>query len=293
MDVAVAGWLASIDGVIDPKTYVTYHGYSLRWLGRWSSLDELHDSAIAAFVQDRLRSVLAKSVRKELSAMRGMLSWARANGMLARIPTVPSIGKKVTGRRARRQAKSAIVNKGDLLAAIGRLPEWSRPRLGRRFPIRARIVLQYETGLRREALSLVEWTDWKGDTLEIRDEVDKARFGREIPLSETAVAALSALRDQITQSSNANGVASAVGPIFGSHDYRASLKPLARSLGLATVHLRALRHNRGTHLVDEGKPLSAVAYLFGHKHVSTTAIYARGTKEAAFEAIHGQKKKAT
>jgi integrase len=110
-------------------------------------------------------------------------------------------------------------------------------------------------------------------------------MGRELPLSKLAQQALAGLRAQLP------GTPDETLEIFGAHDYRSALKPLAARLGVPVLHLRAMRHNRGTHLADEGKPLTAIAYLFGHKHISTTAIYAKGNRDAAFEAIQGRKKK--
>jgi len=271
LDVAVARWLYSLEGSLDPKTIVTYKGYAAGWLRRWGETALLTDAAISLFVQEGLRKVAATTVRKETSALRGF--FRHAYGALA--PTVPSVPKKVLGTRKLRYRKPDIIDRDKLLAAIDALPEWSKPRLGKRFPIRARLIVQYETGLRREAVSLIEWSDVRGNTLTIRHEVDKARFGRDIPLSKRAVQAIGTLQ-------KASGV------MFGDHDYRWAMSRLAESLGVEKVTLRGLRHNRLTHLADDGVPLTAIAYVAGHKHLSTTSLYSRGTRDVAFKALAGK-----
>ncbi len=270
-DVAVARWLHSLEGKLDPDTIKVYRrDYASKWLDRWASLDDVD---APAYVTERLRQVTASTVRKEASVLRGFLRFALGD----RAPPVPSVPKRSLGTRKLRPAKAVIVEPKLLQKAIDTLPEWSKPRFGKRHAIRARIVVQYETGLRREAVSLIEWSDVRGNVLEIRDEVDKVRFGREIPLSPRAVAALESLPK-------------APGPIFGDHDYRAALAKLAAAAGVPTVHLRALRHNFGTHAASK-MPLPAVQFLMGHKHISTTAIYIQADKAAAFEAVHGKAKR--
>lgn len=272
LDVAVARWIHSLEGRLDPATIHTYQqAYSSKWLVRWASLEAVDALATSAFVAERLRQVTASSARKEASALRSFLSFAFGD----RAPPVPSIPKRALGTRKLRPAKSIIVEPKLLQRAIDALPEWSKPRLGVRHPIRARIVIQYETGLRREAVSLLEWADVRGNVLEIRDEVDKVRLGRELPLSARAVAALA-------------GLPKKPGPIFGSHDYRWAMARLAAAVGVPVVHLRALRHNRGSHLANAGVALPAIQYLLGHKHVSTTAIYLHANKDAAFAAVQGK-----
>jgi integrase len=272
LDVTVARWLHSLEGRLDPDTITVYRrDYATKWLDRWSGLEQLRGPAASLFVQQRLQQVAASTVRKEASALRGFLQFAFGS----QAPEVPSVPKRALGTRKLRPAKAVVVDPKKLQKAIDSLPEWSKPRLGKRFPIRARIVVQYETGLRREAVSLIEWSDVRGDTLEIRDEVDKARLGREVPLSKRARAALKTLPR-------------GTGPIFDDHDYRSALAKLAKAVGLDRVHLRALRHNRGSHLAASGVPLPAIQFLFGHKHISTTAIYIHADKEAAFRAVLGK-----
>jgi integrase len=114
-------------------------------------------------------------------------------------------------------------------------------------------------------------------SLLIRDEVDKNRFGREVPLSAAARAAL----DQVCPE---------VGLLFGSHDYRRLLRVAANEAGIdeyraARISDYDLRHSRLTHLGQVSSNLSGVMFLAGHKQPATTARYLRPQKQAAAEVL--------
>src|SRR5439155_24168242 len=110
--------------------------------------------------------------------------------------------------------------------------------------------------------------------LAVRDEIDKARFGRELPLSAEACAALE------------RSLPRGGGIIFGRHDYRTPLRAAALSAGLPEAKAERLtpydfRHSRLTHLGESSDNMVGVMYLAGHKHASTTSIYMHGSKRAA------------
>src|ERR1051325_9472141 len=74
------------------------------------------------------------------------------------------------------------------------------------------------------------------------------------------------------------------GIIFGEHDYRDQLKtaarpPLQREKA-RTFATYDLRHARATQWAESGN-LVGVAYLLGHKQVTTTNKYARPNRNAA------------
>jgi len=109
------------------------------------------------------------------------------------------------------------------------------------------------------------------------NEVDKNRFGREVPLSEAARGAL----DQVCPD---------VGLLFGSHDYRRLLRQAAKEAGIdeyraARISDYDLRHSRLTHLGQVSSNLSGVMFLAGHKQPATTARYLRPQKQAAAEVL--------
>lgn len=105
----------------------------------------------------------------------------------------------------------------------------------------------------------------------ITDEIDKIRFGRELPLTDGARAAL-------------DSVCPEAGIIFGKHDYRDQLEKAA-AVALTPEKAKTfagydLRHARATQWAESGN-LVGVAYLLGHKQITTTNKYARPNRAAA------------
>jgi len=156
---------------------------------------------------------------------------------------------------------------------LASLPAWSIPRGGRdAFPIRARFIVAYETSLRPatlDALSVPEHWSRGRASLTVTDAIDKARFGREVPLTAAAVAALESVGRR--------------GLIFGAHDYRHQLEKAAKQVLPAqkakTFCAYDFRHARLTEIAE--KNLLAAQYMGGHKKVTTTAIYVRPSLRAA------------
>jgi hypothetical protein len=104
--------------------------------------------------------------------------------------------RKVVTRDTRKLHKTKTTQlDGDAVEAIiARLPEYSPGgRRGRRFAVKTPIVVAWETALRPATLEALRAPEnfVKGNpTLLIDDEIDKARFGRELPLTDRARAAL-------------------------------------------------------------------------------------------------------
>lgn len=161
------------------------------------------------------------------------------------------------------------------------------PGTRRREPVRvvlgedAYYVLAWETALRPATLDALEAPgDYQPGAayLRIRNEVDKARFGRELPLSAEARVVLDA-------------VCPASGPIFGKHQSRA--RHFAEAVAASgvgegkpgNVTPYDLRHARLTDLTGDGAELTGVSYLAGHKHLSTTSMYLKGSLKAAERAL--------
>jgi hypothetical protein len=140
----------------------------------------------------RLGNVLRKTVRKELVTLFEFLRWAKRKTYLADLPPRPELPKGETGVRVGPQrAKPVHVNAEQMEAIITDLPEWSIGRRSKgeprdRFRVRAPIELRWETGLRQATIDRLEVPRnyFKGGThMVLEDADDKARFGRELPLS--------------------------------------------------------------------------------------------------------------
>lgn len=275
-------WLATLEGVLDQATLKTYR---VTYVGRhfldfFAKLDDVADeSEVDAYARARLRKVLRSTVHKELGALRGFLRWAKMEGFITTIPPFPEFPKTAKGKRAGTQrAKANELTEAQVVASIQALPAISArisKKDRKRFAVRARFVVMYETGLRPATLDALRlgahWNvgQW---TLDIPDEDDKTRFGRSIGLTKEAILAL-------------HGTVQALGLepgdlIFGAHDYRTYLKAAG---GVALVKRLApydFRHARGTHLANRGAALPGIAYQLGHTQLTTTNKYAHATKAA-------------
>jgi site-specific recombinase XerC len=277
----VAEWLET-SSTLAATTVETWTGYGRRWTKLWATAADLIEVETERYRNDRLRSVVSATVRKELTALRHFIRWLVAHGYLGREIGVPGVPAKSTGTRYARQSRQSApeLTPKQVKAIIAALPEWSASKkLRKQYAIRARFVVAYETGLRPSSLdrmSVPEHYHRGSKRLRLTDEIDKNRWGRELPLSPKARRAL-------------DGVCPEVGLIFGEHDYRERLDEAARKvLPAATADRFAGAHFRSamiTHVLERTGNLSGVQYLAGHKQAKTTGSYARPSLRAAEEAL--------
>lgn len=275
-------WLDEVKSELDHLTVATYRRYLGTFAKRWRTLDEVTRGAADVYWRERLQHVTRSTVAKELAALRGLLEWALEAGFLAELPAVRNPPRRALGTRGGNNPKGAPVplEPDQVERILAALPE--RTNGGGRGPgfvVRARFTFAWETALRPSTLDELESPgDWYQGraTLRIRDEVDKARFGRELPISERARAILDELAPRR-------------GLIFGHHDHREPWR--AAVAAVLPPELAAhcspydLRHARLTHLVELNPNLPGVAYLAGHKHLTTTSIYLRSSQRAAAEVL--------
>lgn len=270
-----SSWLS--DAPLAPRTIAEYAIYFDTHLApHFGTLPNVTEATLDVYVRKRLKSVRATTVRKELSALRGALEWAKRHGYIGTVPVVPSIPKNVTGTayKIRRRTEVLELTASQVEKILARLPR--KDRFGT--PLRAYFVVFYETTLRPATLarlSVPEHYQKGAARLHIPREIDKARNGRPLPLSGRA-------RKELAASAPKAGI------IFGEHDFRVSLRRAAAGVlpkELATrVSPYDLRHAKISHLVDDGQ-LGAAQYLAGHSSVATTARYAHPGLRAAEIAV--------
>lgn len=281
----MADWLASLDGMLDQTTVASYVMYArAHFLPFFRTLDRITTPGGSDYVRTRLRKVQATTIRKELSALRGFLTWCVEHGFLDAAPIVKSVPKKATGTpddKRRKVGGWVDLTPEEAAKIIALLPERKRGR-----PIRAYYAVLWETGLRPETLcSLKAPNDYRrGEgSLKIRKEADKARYDRKLPLSDAARAAL-------------DSVCPDAGSLFPRRkdgqpaDYRISLRAAARGAGLGRDRSKRIsdydfRHGRTTQLVDETGDILGTGYLIGHKHATTTALYSHARESMAERAL--------
>jgi integrase len=275
-------WLEDVSSELDSETLVLYRLHMRTHLvPHFESPLAISQAMIAAYGRKRLKVVKRTTLLKERSTLRRFLAWCAEQGYLLETPDFPVLPRRATGTawHQRRRGAATELTPEECRKLIAALPQWSRSQGGRpKFPIRARFVVMHETSLRPatlDALSVPEHYSKGSDALRITDAIDKARFGRDLPLNTRAREAL-------------DSVAPASGTIFGSHDYRYHLD-LAAKRALTEPKARTftaydLRHARLTELAEKGN-LPGVAYLAGHRLLTTTNIYVRPGLRAAKRAL--------
>lgn len=268
LETQTEAWLASVVSLYDERTHVTLTQYAAKWPDLFGeALDDLNAQAIARWLAMRLGQVTRSTVKKELWGLRAFLTWSvDVARTLPALPTFPKLPRRALGVRAGAQREKPVeLTEGQVDGLLAAMSDKARPRY----------VLMAETGLRPETidgLSVPEHYTKGAETLEITADIDKARFARTLPLSEKAREVLDAVLAGRTKP----------GPIFGTSRHVKHFKKAADACGLPKETAPYdLRHARGTHgLEASGGNLNGVAYLLGHKQVTTTNRYVHASQRA-------------
>ncbi len=286
LDDLVARWIAADTSTVDALTAEMWISHGRRFIEHWATLADVTDATVLEFRGKRLENVTASTVRKELSSLRRFLAWAEMHEHLPRKVAVPSVPKRAIGtpHAKRRRVAAPNLSPAEVRALLDALPEWSTSRKVDRFAVKARFEFAYATGLRPstlDELSVPEHYERGAATLRLTRADDKGRWGRELPLSAEARAAL-------------DRVCPDAGRIFGEHDYRPAIRaaadaalPKAAAAVFTAAHLRSAMV---THALENGAPLPGVMFLVGHARAETTSRYLRPSfrsAEVALEAIRG------
>lgn len=297
----VAAWTVALLSTHDAGTVKTWELYAnTHWIPHFAATHHLTDAMCSEYMRARLLKVQATTVRKELTALRQFLNWCLEVGAIPQKVTVPSVPKRVAGTRfeKRRRASAIALSPDETEAMIAALPDWSTSKKVAPFPIRARFLVAYETSLRPatlDALLLDVHYRVGSRTIMLTHELDKNRWGREVPLSDRARAALDAACVRLA--AERQKLERELGPeeelpptlIFGKHDYREHLKAAAES---ALPKERAdlfngahFRSARITHWLEQTGNLPGTQYMAGHKRTNTTAGYVRPSLRAALDVV--------
>ncbi len=271
-------WLESIEPELDPLTYRQYEMYCSTHLGPFfRHTDQLTDASCADYSSARLRKVTRSTVSREVAVLRRICAFGVERGLLDAEPRIRALGKRVLGTRAVEREHRAAPPE-DVERFIAALPVLSsrsaRGKKAQPFPVRARWVVAWETGLRPATLDELrapdDYSRGAGE-LVIRDEADKARYGRTLPLTERAQTVL-------------DEVCPELGLLFGRHDYRRFFDEAEKATG---IHLTPydLRHSRLTLWASTSTDLTAIGYLAGHRHATTTARYVHQARRGAEQVL--------
>ena len=221
-----AQWLVAERSRLDESTIREYMLYVNRWQDFFQLVDGINTASGERYWRARLATVKRRTVLKELAALRTMLGWARTHGHITETPIISSPDRHATGTPTMRahKGKHTAFSEAEIVGVLAKLPDVGRKsrRDHTTYRIRDRFVVAWETGLRPGTLDQLRADDYdaRRGVLAIRDEADKARFGRELPLSLEA-------REALERSLPAAG-----GIIFGAHDYTTPLRAAALASGL-------------------------------------------------------------
>ncbi|MEO7178652.1 MAG: tyrosine-type recombinase/integrase [Allosphingosinicella sp.] len=284
-DEVAAIWLSDVESSLDPRTFKLYQNtyVGTHFAPFFETINRLTTVGAEDYIAARLRKVSRETLKKELSPLRRLARWAHARGYLPQLPEIETPGRRVLGTRVENARKnvSLVFTADEIARVLAHLPEFHRaPRAPDRYPVRARFVVAWETALRPQTLAQLRAPEdyRKGaEVLVIRDEIDKNRFGRELPISDAARAAL-------------DSVCPPAGLIFGRHDCTMLLRRAATAAGIDAYRAERIsdydfRHSAATHLGRTSDNLPGVMYLLGHKQPATTGRYMRPQKDAASEVL--------
>ena len=276
-------WLAAMGAEVSKDTVRCWETYaSAHFIPFFETGEGLCSEArLADYMRYRLTRVKRTTLKKELSALNRLFDWMLEQKLLGTKPAIPRIPRRATGTaHPKGKRETVTLAPEEMDAIVAQLPVRSKLR----YPIRAYYEVMRETGLRPSTLHrLTVPDDYQPGAryLTIREDADKARYGRELPLSARARAALdSACPDQ--------------GTIFPKFDGRHTLRKAALAAGLeperaSKVSAYDLRHSLATELTERSGNLVGVGYLLGHKHITTTNHYVHARRRAAESVLSGHR----
>lgn len=279
----IAEWLDAIQVQLGRGTGDTYVIYGNHWLKHMKTLGDLRPAKIDEYQNARLKSVLHVTLDAEVSALRRFCKWLKVREYIRRVPEFPKVSDSAVGtkyHKRRREKPTEVLSPEQMDAVIESMDPWSKRKVkGRLFPVKARFEFARETGLRPITIDGLIGRDLTVSGLNIRVENDKNRWGRVVPLTPRARAALESVLpedpDQL---------------IFGHHEWDVIFyKHAVQVLGVELADKMApydLKHGLVTELFDEGYSETGIQFLTGTK--SSIRRYSHPTRRAAEEVIRGR-----
>jgi integrase len=198
---------------------------------------------VAAYRDERLKSVSGETVRRELTVLRHCIEVSRKEwgapfaGNPVRQITLPS-PSKVRGQRLPDGAEASI------MAALTKTRAWY---------LRPLIMPALETGMRRGELLALKWASVDMNAGLAHLKTSKNGYGRSVPLTPTAIATLRALEPN----------ESLVFPITASA-VRISWGRLRKRAGLRHIKFHSMRHEAISRMFELSLSIPEVSIVSGH-----------------------------
>lgn len=301
---ALALWLSSLENTHAKCTRDIWELWARHWIVFFGDLHNVTEGMCRDLVSERLGKVKRQSVKREVAALRNFVAFALQRKLIPELVHVPNAPKHAAGTacEVRRRVAALPITREQVEAFLAALPETSElsENRGDVYPIRDRFVVQYETSLRPSSIDRLRVPDHyqPGESmLRLSDDTDKARWGRDVPLTPRARAALDRVLAWVEAQRQAKQAALGrpvlaepyAGPIFGVHNYKKQVRKAAKEAlppeladRFCAAHLRSARI---THLLERGANIVGVQYSAGHKQLSTTSKYVRPTFRSAADAM--------
>jgi integrase/recombinase XerC len=218
-----------------------------------------------------------RSIAMMLSAWRGLYRWWGEQGAVASNPA--------SGVRAPKAAKPLpkALSVDHAVALANHTADDGDARLAARD--HAIVELLYGCGLRvaeligldlRAGRDASGWIDSADATAHV---LGKGSKRRSVPVGRSALQALAAwtaVRDQLAKPGESALFVSQRGTRLGAGQLRSRLKQTAIAAGVPThVHPHMLRHSFASHVLQSSGDLRAVQELLGHANIATTQVYTR------------------
>jgi len=269
-------WLDDIDGTVSEQYWTTQAKRTVVLAERFVLVSDVTPKAVRDFIKERLQSVTASTVRRDLVPLRECMRWAFDEELIDQPVFIPLPKKRARGTPAIDTRRVGLTD-AQVEALLRALP--LRTRKGH--PIRDVFTVAWDTGLRHDGIFRLEaGRHFRRDrkTLQVTKDIDKNAYERELPLTDRAYESLAA-----------QGVD--IGPIFPRWDYRKTLRTAAKTLGLdpddlKSLDMRDLRHAATDDGARKSGHLSGLAYMAGHTDKHTTSRYIHPQIDDAREVLN-------
>ena len=223
--------------------------------------------------QQTVQNLKPATINRRLATLRKFFLWAKAQGLIAGLPT-DDVSGVPTVPTAPRSLSRQDLNK------LTRAAEQDALRPGASWYARRNLaiiqVLRY-TGVRVGELSALHLLDLemseRKDALTVRS--GKGGKFREVPLGVEARRPLQDYLDHRPDIPDDHVFVGQRGVGLSPEAVADVVKKYADRAGLENVTPHVLRHSFGRGLVDAGVDLVSVATLLGHERLETTALYTR------------------
>lgn len=237
------------------------------------NLQEIDHIALRHFLAYRReKGVGARSISRQLSALRRFFRFLRLQGLIDVDPT-----KRLDSVRYQRKLPQTVQTPQEMetfISAVRKMPR-RKHELKEALIVRDIAILQflYGMGLRSAELVTLDVEDVGDDFVRVKGKGDKERT---VPIGERSRRAFEeyiALREKLAGEAGGSLFVSVRGKRLNTRFIRKLFTRLVRFLGKERITPHTLRHTFATHLYEHDADLRDIQELLGHENIDTTDVY--------------------